>query len=53
MDIDPLDGKVNPSFQRKGWIVSEGIHRGVESGKILADTANAVGGPQGKILELS
>jgi hypothetical protein len=29
------------------------IHRGVESGKILADPEKEVGGPKGKILELS
>jgi len=31
----------------------EVIHRGVESGEILADMAKDIGGPKGKISEIS
>jgi len=33
--------------------ISKVIHRGVESGEILADSLKDVGGPKGKISELA
>jgi hypothetical protein len=40
---------VNPIVKKRGALpFSEVIHRGVESGEILADTLNDVGGPKGQ-----